>query len=127
MLDFSCFIVTIDGKVDGNERGTRYSHSPFHSGDSRSDIDESVQDRSTSSIARQIRGHLPAVIELAFLGTASRRFLLVLLFNLWCLRLDLASTRKRSVNWVEQVLNWCTFETQDRTHTFPQCRGWNER
>ena len=47
MLDFSCFIVATDSKVEGNERGTRYSHSSSHSGDSRSDIDESVQDLST--------------------------------------------------------------------------------
>jgi len=59
-------------------------HSPFHSRDSR-DIDESV------------------VVELAFLSTASRRFLLLLLFNLWCLRLDLAGTRKRSVNFPHTV------------------------
>ena len=78
---------------------TRYSHSLFHSWDG-SDIHESVQDGSMPSIVTN-SGYLPAVVELAFLGTASRRFLLFLFFNLWCLRLDLAGTRKRSVNWVK--------------------------
>lgn len=82
------------------EEGTiRYSHSPFHSWDG-GDIDESVEDVSIPRIARTGLGYFPAIVELAFLRAASRRFFLFLFLNLWCLRLDLSGTRKRSVNWV---------------------------
>lgn len=40
----------------------------------------------------------PAVVQDALLRTALGRFLLLLLVNLWCLRLDLTGTRERSVN-----------------------------
>ena len=96
MLDSSCFIV----ENHPEKRTTKYPHSPFYSRDGR-DIDESVRWVSVRYCEDRTCVYLPAVVELALLGTASRRFFLLLLFNLWCLRLDLAGTRKGSVNWVE--------------------------
>jgi hypothetical protein len=40
----------------------------------------------------------PAVVQDTLLRTALGGFLLLLLVNLWCLRLDLTGTRERSVN-----------------------------
>lgn len=47
---------------------------------------------------RPLFRYAPTVVEHALLGTTLRGLLLFLLFHLGCLRLDLAGTRKRTVN-----------------------------
>lgn len=86
------------------DRMTRYSHPPLCSRNG-GDIDESIQDESMALWRAQDPSYSPAVVELPLLRTASRLFLLFLLFNLGRLRLDLAGARKRPVNWAKRAMS----------------------
>ena len=57
---------------------------------------------------------VPAVVEYTLLGTTFWGLLLLLLFNLWCLRFHLASTSKRSVNCGSMLVE-CTGDDRRRT------------
>lgn len=72
------------------------SHSPLASRERRY-VHESAKPVSFE-IQSGWKRYKPAVVQDTLLRTALGRFLLLLLVNLWCLRLDLTGTRERSVN-----------------------------
>jgi hypothetical protein len=63
-----------------------------------SDVHETIRPSAFRLSSVRSSWYAPAVVENALLGTALRRLLLLLLFDLGALRLDLSGTCERSVN-----------------------------
>ena len=85
-------------KPGGRKTRTYDSHSPLPAREG-SNVDEAAQKVNRSFQKSRPKGHSPAVVEHPLLSTALRHLLLLLLFDLGGLRLDLAGTGERAVNY----------------------------
>ena len=85
-------------KPEGRKTRTDDSHSPLPAREG-SNVDEAVQRVNRSLQKFRAKDHSPAVVEHPLLSTALRHLLLLLLFDLGGLRLDLAGTGERAVNY----------------------------
>ena len=83
----------------GREKKIEHSHPPLAARKSRN-VHEAAHTVNTWPRLAEKQHNAPAVVENALLGTALRDLLLLLLFDLGGLRLDLAGTGERAVNYM---------------------------
>ena len=85
--------------VDGWFPKSKYSHSPLAAREGGNVHEAAQKSVFPASFYRALLHYAPAVVEHPLLSTALRHLLLLLLFDLGGLRLDLAGTGERAVNY----------------------------